>query len=85
MKKYLFLLCLLLILSGCSLSKTSEVKKIHKSSSHTSTEQREVKQNTINEKPTDQTSFEQELDDMLKEIDNLDLAKEDDGYPKELK
>jgi len=85
MKKYMFLLCLLLILSGCSLSKTSEVKKIHKSSTHTSTEQSEVKQNTLNELPTDQTSFEQELDDMLKEIDNLDIAKEDDGYPKDLK
>ena len=85
MKKYLFLICLLLILSGCSLDRTSEVKEIHKSSSHTSTEQSEVKQNTINEKPTENTSFEQELDDMLKEIDNLDIAKEDDGYPKELK
>ena len=85
MKKCMFLLFLLLILSGCSLTSNSEVKKIHESSSHTSTQQKEVKQNTPNKKPTEHTSFENELDDMLKEIDNLEFEKEDDGYPKELK
>ncbi|GGI15515.1 hypothetical protein [Gottfriedia solisilvae] len=82
MKKYIIPLILLFILIGCSfIDNNYNEKNNSKPSKRTFTEEK----NTTEEKASEETTFEEQLGEMLEEIDNLEFEQEDDGFPNDLK
>jgi len=82
MKKYIIPLILLFILIGCSfIDNNYNEKNNSKPSKRTITEEK----NTTEEKASEETTFEEQLGEMLEEIDNLEFEQEDDGFPNDFK
>ena len=82
MKKYIIPLILLFILIGCSFIDNNYYgKNIPKLSKQTSSEEKSHSGN----KSSEETTFEEQLGEMLEEIDNLEFEQEDDGFPNDLK
>jgi hypothetical protein len=83
MKKYIIPLILLFILIGCSFIDNNYNGKNNNSkpSKRTFTEEK----NASEDKASEETTFEEQLGEMLEEIDNLEFEQEDDGFPNDLK